>query len=355
MAGSDAVIGNLGSSPFIAPYHLGSRSSSSVLPNSSIQLTNRTIEASNGRTIARFQRVFSGDVVNETAAGQLIWAYSSQGSKALSYHEAARGSAGSWSSLFGATSSTAGSAEATTEEEDNYRAFVKVHGWLMWTAFGVLMPLGIFASRYAKSITYLWFYIHVTIQILAWVLVSASTVIAFVKFTSLQDLVGRAIDHGRLGLAIVILIWIQPIIGLLRPHREKATRPIWFTVHLMIGTTAIVLAWINIFFGLRLYKDYFGVKVQLWYTIFSIQIAVIGAIYLYLPRKETLFDSGLVVHNPTVIDSEVNGRRLDSNHNRQSHSDEIDGLPDPPVLQVSPVSSVLPVADDGRRDGKSSV
>jgi hypothetical protein len=52
--------------------------------------------------------------------------------------------------------------------------------------------------------------------------------------------------------------YVQPVLGLLRPHKGNPLRLIWYFLHWLLGTTAVILAWVNIYWGLDQYRLLFG-------------------------------------------------------------------------------------------------
>ncbi|GAQ79917.1 hypothetical protein KFL_000410160 [Klebsormidium nitens] len=156
------------------------------------------------------------------------------------------------------------------------RTYYKAHGWMMWVAFGVLFPLGIMTARYGKRWDPYWFWAHVGIQILAVCVATAAGGIALARFKS------GPLLHKNVGLSVLILIWIQPVLGLLRPHKGTLLRLPWFFLHWLLGTTAVVLAWINIFWGLDRYRFRFGNTLRVWYVLWAIILSFWAFLYLFL-------------------------------------------------------------------------
>jgi hypothetical protein len=42
----------------------------------------------------------------------------------------------------------------------------RAHGWLMWLAFGIFFPLGVFTSRFGQYYFSQWFWTHISLQVL---------------------------------------------------------------------------------------------------------------------------------------------------------------------------------------------
>ncbi|CAI7906921.1 unnamed protein product, partial [Closterium sp. NIES-53] len=99
---------------------------------------------------------------------------------------------------------------------------------------------------------------HKWIMLLAVVLSLVGIIMAFVQSgtSSLQS------THGRLGLAVLLLIVLQPIIGQLRPVKSHASRPYWFALHWVVGVAIVAMAWSNTYLGIDLASSRFGYNLE---------------------------------------------------------------------------------------------
>ena len=73
---------------------------------------------------------------------------------------------------------------------------------------------------------------------------------------------GLGFTHGQLGLAVLIMCFLQPIIGFVRPDRGTPARSLWFSAHWCVGISCVLLGWINTIFGLDLYATEFATGLQ---------------------------------------------------------------------------------------------
>lgn len=135
--------------------------------------------------------------------------------------------------------------------------WIKVHGWLMCLSMGLLMPVAIILIRFSrgyresgdlKNVRTL-VYVHTIIQVVAVLTVICSAAVAVTKFDN-----SFTYTHERLGLALWILVWLPPLVGLIRPNHGVTTRPIWYALHWLVGTGAVILGWYNIYTGLHAYE-----------------------------------------------------------------------------------------------------
>ncbi|KAL2611025.1 hypothetical protein R1flu_022717 [Riccia fluitans] len=187
---------------------------------------------------------------------------------------------------------------AAAFDSDEEKKWVKVHGWLMWASMGFLLPLGILLIRWSKpmlnvderpSSSRVWtlFYLHICCQILAISVATGGVGVLFVK-------TGVALDytHQRLGLAIMCLIWCQPLIGLIRPSKGSMVRSVWFFIHWLFGSGALFLGVINVYVGIRIYEFLSESSIRTLNIIFSIQIAVMCFCYLLQDRCGHMMSQG---------------------------------------------------------------
>jgi hypothetical protein len=153
------------------------------------------------------------------------------------------------------------------------------HGSLMFVAFFVLFPIGIFIAAYLKPIGVWWFRLHVLIQIIA-ILVAYAGFITIVQWTSKQQLEHFRATHQRLGLTIIILVTITPFLGMLadmlwKPDRKG--RPLFpdYT-HWLFGYVTVLLAWINVYLGLKKIGD---TDAWVW-ALVSVWMGLVFLLYL---------------------------------------------------------------------------
>ncbi|CAK9205525.1 unnamed protein product [Sphagnum jensenii] len=193
---------------------------------------------------------------------------------------------------FGATAVVAqasGSAPAPAEDPNEGPSirWYQAHGWLLWLAFGVFIPVGILLSRYGQYRLKWWFEAHLVLQILGVITSTIGVAIGLNKFDSLHD----HMTHTKLGLAIMVLVWVQVVLSIIRPKRGQVSRVPWYFIHWLFGTASVLLAWYNIFKGLDLYVEGWTVGTQKdLYVLFSLNVAILGFAYLFLDRFNHLMN-----------------------------------------------------------------
>lgn len=162
---------------------------------------------------------------------------------------------------------------------------IKLHGFLLWASFGFLTPIGILVMRKSngeESVRRkrIIFYIHVITQILAVLLATVGAVLSMKNLdNSFKNL------HQRIGIALYGGIWLQALIGILRPHRERKGRSTWYIFHWLLGITVSFLGLINIYTGLQAYHGKTSKSARIWTIIFTAQISVLIFLYLLQEKK----------------------------------------------------------------------
>eukprot|EP00897_Mesotaenium_endlicherianum_P007415 jgi/Mesen1/6701/ME000343S05872 len=142
---------------------------------------------------------------------------------------------------------------AQEEEEGPAKKWYLIHGWLMYAAFGVLMPLAIFVSRFGKPYFKFWLHVHRALNILAVVAIVISFSVAVNK-----DLAGGIqIDniHVVLGIAIFCAVGLQVLLALIKPKVGSRPRVFWYAIHFTLGVGSVALGWVNIYSGFGYYKE----------------------------------------------------------------------------------------------------
>ncbi|XP_019159338.1 PREDICTED: cytochrome b561 domain-containing protein At4g18260-like isoform X2 [Ipomoea nil] len=158
---------------------------------------------------------------------------------------------------------------------------IKLHGVLLWASLGFLMPLGILVIRMSRREEHgrrvkIMFYTHVVLEILAVLLATAGAAMSLKHFDN-----SFSNTHQRLGLALYIIVWLQTLIGILRPHRGSKARRVWFFAHWLLGTALSLLGVINIYTGLQAYNKRTSRSTNIWTIIFSTQISLVVFFYLF--------------------------------------------------------------------------
>ncbi|KAA6410091.1 MAG: hypothetical protein FRX48_05510 [Lasallia pustulata] len=127
------------------------------------------------------------------------------------------------------------------------------HGIIMGLVFALLFPLGAIAMRLPGIRGAFW--VHVGTQLFAYVMAVVGLGLGVWLANSLHNF--SSDSHPPLGIAIVVLLFFQPLFGVLH-HRffvQKRRKSIWTHIHVWYGRALIALGIINGGTGLNLAHD----------------------------------------------------------------------------------------------------
>ncbi|XP_020267035.1 cytochrome b561, DM13 and DOMON domain-containing protein At5g54830 [Asparagus officinalis] len=220
-----------------------------------------------------------------------------------------------------------GSAEA----DQDLRPVLAVHGFMMFVAWGILLPGGIMAARYLKHVKGDgWYQIHVYLQY------SGISIVLLGVLFAAAELRGFFVTsvHVKFGLAAIILACVQPVNAYLRPKKPvngevaSTRRILWEYFHVITGRSAIIVGIVALFTGMKHLGHRYGsenVDGLTWALILWVLFGLLLAMYLeYLEWKQRRRDGNsfrgnwvlgngeeddsvdLLHPNRTVIDSESN-------------------------------------------------
>jgi hypothetical protein len=180
-----------------------------------------------------------------------------------------------------------GSAEA----EEDLRPVLAVHGFMMFLAWGILLPGGILAARYLKHVRGDgWFQIHVYLQY------SGLAIIFLGVLFAVAELRGFYFGslHVKFGVLAIILAITQPLNAYLRPKRApndeevSSKRVMWEYIHVIIGRSAAIAGIASLFTGMKHLGDRYeeNVKGLNWALIFWFLIGFLTVFYLEYREKK---------------------------------------------------------------------
>ncbi|KNC46471.1 uncharacterized protein AMSG_12462 [Thecamonas trahens ATCC 50062] len=194
----------------------------------------------------------NGDVVINDADINIVWAISDSATPG-----GGAGSATSGVSKHATTSTAAIKINFFTgkvSKDDLREKLIKAHAWMMIISWVVLIPVGIVVARFLKDkLGVWWFRVHRFTQ---WMAVLA-TFAAFgmaIWFTN-EDFKGENKSHKLIGLAVVLVAFLEPVLGELSNlmwSPDRSGTP-WFPdkIHWWVGRGLTLLAMINCFLGMK--------------------------------------------------------------------------------------------------------
>ncbi|KAI4369956.1 hypothetical protein MLD38_018347 [Melastoma candidum] len=180
-----------------------------------------------------------------------------------------------------------GSAEA----EQDLRPVLAVHGFMMFLAWGILLPGGILAARYLKHVKGNgWYKIHLYLQY------SGLSIIFLALLFAVAELRGfrTASSHVKFGITAIVFAFVQPLNAYFRPERPAAVeqsssaRVAWEYFHVIVGRCGIVFGLVALFTGMKhLGERYGGENVHGldWALIFWFSISALSVMYLEFQEK----------------------------------------------------------------------
>ncbi|RLN34816.1 cytochrome b561, DM13 and DOMON domain-containing protein [Panicum miliaceum] len=143
-----------------------------------------------------------------------------------------------------------GSAEA----EQDLRPVLAVHGFMMFVAWGILLPGGIMAARYLKSLKGDgWYQIHVYLQY------SGIAIMFLGVLFAAAELRGFFVSsaHVKFGVLALLLAVLQPLNAKFRPSKPangevpSRNRILWEYLHVITGRSAIIVGIVALFTGMK--------------------------------------------------------------------------------------------------------
>ncbi|GMN54966.1 hypothetical protein TIFTF001_024086 [Ficus carica] len=162
---------------------------------------------------------------------------------------------------------------------------------------GFLMPIGILTIRMShreecgRRLRIL-LQIHAATQVLAVLLATAGAVMSFKNFNNSFDN-----SHQRIGVALYGVIWLQALLGFLRPNRGFKGRSVWFFVHWMVGTAVPLMGVFSIYSGLQAYHEKTSRRIRIWISLFTAEMCLVCFFYLFQDKWVYIQKQGVILGN----------------------------------------------------------
>ncbi|KAJ6953936.1 cytochrome b561 domain-containing protein [Populus alba x Populus x berolinensis] len=172
---------------------------------------------------------------------------------------------------------------------------ITLHGFLLWTSMGFLMPVGVIAIRMSHREACgrrlkILFYVHSISQMLSVLLSTAGAVMSIKNFNNSFDN-----HHQRIGVGLYGMVWLQALIGFLRPRRGSKGRGLWFFVHWITGTAVSLLGIVNVYTGLQAYHQKTSRRIHVWTIVFTTEVSFIILFYLFQDKWDYIHKQGVIL------------------------------------------------------------
>ncbi|MFS7996775.1 putative DOMON domain, cytochrome b561/ferric reductase transmembrane, DM13 [Helianthus anomalus] len=228
-----------------------------------------------------------------------------------------------------------GSAEA----EEDLRPVLAVHGFMMFLAWGMLLPAGILAARYTKHLPGdIWFKVHVYSQYSGLAITFLGILFAVAELRGFH--LGSV--HVKFGILTILMGCIQPINAYFRPKKPENENPsskrvIWEYIHMYVGRCSILVGVSALITGMKHLGERYNDENThglTWALIVWVLLGALTFIYLeYNKRRwqETVTRSNWVLGNSEDEDADL----LSSNGN---HGEKESVMSDRMEIQLEPTS-----------------
>ncbi|CAI0450851.1 unnamed protein product [Linum tenue] len=174
---------------------------------------------------------------------------------------------------------------------------ITVHGFLLWASLGFLAPVGVLAIRMSHG-EECGARLKILFYMVALLLSTAGAVLSFKNFSNSFNN-----HHQRIGLSLYGIIWLQAIVGFIRPPRGSKRRSLWFLVHWMIGTTVCLLGIINVYTGLVAYHEKTSRSITKWIAALTVEVCLLALLYLFQDKWAYIRKQGVILGNDPAVRS----------------------------------------------------
>ena len=292
MIGSLAVIG-LPDVASAGKYDMTSYTTSGVtlMPEAQQTLQDASVVQNETHTVLQFSKylVEEGEPTMDVVGGStvILVAAGYDNNLGLHQHRATVGlilEACQEGALVEETNDSSESQVVQVAQVDNKQSLFKAHGIMAALAWGILAPLAIanVMCRHLIPGQGVWFQLHRGLNAVVLVLTTISFALVVKAYKDLSSEGGYSANHfesspgatGKhrtIGLVVFIMVILQSVGGMIRPHPPSAggdgkaaeepttLRVIWEYTHRLSGMTLLAMAWYQCHSGLVLYAQRFFV------------------------------------------------------------------------------------------------
>lgn len=144
----------------------------------------------------------------------------------------------------------------------NIGALKENHGILGLLGWGLFLPYGAIAARYFRHHEPLWYYLHVGIQFVGFLLGLAGLVLGLSLYSRIH---ADFPTHKGIGIFVFVTSILQILAFFARPSKDNKMRKYWNWYHHWLGRIALVFGNVNILIGIKI--GYAGIQWKIGYGI----------------------------------------------------------------------------------------
>eukprot|EP01060_Flectonema_neradi_P010318 TRINITY_DN17414_c0_g1_i1.p1 TRINITY_DN17414_c0_g1~~TRINITY_DN17414_c0_g1_i1.p1 ORF type:complete len:556 (+),score=80.52 TRINITY_DN17414_c0_g1_i1:81-1748(+) len=232
------------SSQIASVYQISSKSAAGIVPTVS-DISNPTTEVVNGQRVIRFNKA----TASLTAQTAVNFAYHSTLTTFPSSQHTVRGS-----SLVNFATGTVTAVQLRDEDDARSHGGGMIAIWAYWIPLAIVIkvigPLVCNCEVMGLPLPYV---LHFSMMFIGMSLSTVFTVFAVAKFDNDVDYA-----HRELGIAILILGWVQVLFGLSKPDEATTRRKYWGWGHMLFGISVFVMAVFQMGFGIKNFGELYN-------------------------------------------------------------------------------------------------
>ncbi|KAI3449273.1 hypothetical protein Pfo_005938 [Paulownia fortunei] len=148
----------------------------------------------------------------------------------------------------------------------------RTHGTLALLGWGLFLPLGAILARYLKHKDRLWYYLHVGIQFIGFLLGVSAVVIGLSLNNKLHAFIPA---HKGIGIFVLVLTILQVLAFFSRPSTDSKYRRYWNWYHNWLGRICLFFGAVNIVLGIHIAGAGPAWKIGYGFLVGSVLVTVI--------------------------------------------------------------------------------
>ncbi|PSS26281.1 Cytochrome b561 and DOMON domain-containing protein [Actinidia chinensis var. chinensis] len=161
----------------------------------------------------------------------------------------------------------------------------RTHGILGIIGWSLFLPYGAIAARYFKHHDPLWFYLHVGIQFVGFLLGLAGVLVGVSLYNTIH---AHFPTHKGIGIFVLVLSILQIMAFFARPDKDSKIRKYWNWYHHWSGRIALFFGNINIVLGIQIGNAGNGWKAGYGFLLSTVLIATIVLEVLSRKRSKNM-------------------------------------------------------------------